>query len=57
MNRGRSTGDTNMQLKYKPRESRTLECSHDWGEMYCPTRDRQFWFRACQKCKEVEWVG
>jgi hypothetical protein len=55
--RGRQEGDTNMQLSYRPRPSRRMECEHELSDIHRVGNSVLYWFRYCDKCQEVEWVG
>jgi len=54
---GRSRGDTNLQLQYRPRASPKNDCPHLFSKVEMPTHSPHYWFKMCLKCKEVEWVG
>ena len=40
---------------FEPRESKKNYCCHDWGKLVTPNRNKDFWFRMCNLCQDIEW--
>jgi len=44
------------KFNFEPRESKKNGCMHRWGNLHMPNRNRDFWFRVCKACSDVEWA-